>query len=75
MDKPQIDLEKLKQIRDKKNKTETNGVDIIGTSGTGWILTEEGWIKAGVDESLTDPYYDRHHIINIRDFDEWEQLY
>jgi hypothetical protein len=77
MDKPPIDLEKLKEIRDKKNNVEVETDDdidddeIIASGAWGWILTKQGWVKRKPDPSLTDPYYNRRHLINVRDFDEW----
>lgn len=56
--KPPIDLEKLKKFQDLRKKKEQ--------------VEETPVERPKPDPSLTDPYFNRHHIIRVEDFDEWE---
>lgn len=66
MDKPQIDLDKLKEYRDKKKQADKPEEEIIDVEG--WVLTSDGWKPIN---ELADPYFNRRHLINVHDFDEW----
>lgn len=68
--KPEIDFERLKKIQnDRKEKTEASTKQLYQ-----WVLTQDGWVKeprhSRPDSSLTDPYFNRQHLINFNDFDE-----